>query len=481
MVFRTCSPIMAAEVHGLDDIRAQLDTEAETAAREAAQLLEDVRTFIGRFCVLPDAHALNAVALWAAHAHMVKHFYTTPRLAVLSPEAWSGKTRLLEVLDLLVPQSMLALSPSPATIFRKLAKEQITLLIDECDAIFRQRGKDDTNEDLRALLNAGYKRGAKIPRCVGPKHDVVDFEVFAAVALAGLGDLPDTIMSRSVILRLRRRAPHEPVEPFRTREQDSPGHALRDRLARWASVVGPSVGAAWPVLPDGIADRPAECWEPLLAVADAAGGDWPTTARSACLALCKVAQDRRASLGIRLLMDLRTIFGDADALHTETILQRLIAGEDYGLDADAPWGDLHDKPLGKRGLASMLAKYNVRPVKVRVGGSVLQGYRREHLGDAWVRYLPSAPGTAQSEQPEHPEHRAPSGRSNGAAPPASVPVVPDVPDLRHPERSTVLCRDCRHFNAELDEDGMGSCLKLNCETWPAVAFMCEHFSEKGTR
>src|ERR1022692_4832437 len=146
----------------------------------------------GAFCVFPDEHCLIAVTLWAAHAHMVTHFHTTPRLAVLSPEASSGKTRVLEVLDLLVPQSLLTLNASPAAIFRTLAKQQITLLFDEVDAVWSKRGQDDTHEELRALPNSGYKRSATIPRCVGPKHEVVSFPVFCAVALAGIGDLPDT-------------------------------------------------------------------------------------------------------------------------------------------------------------------------------------------------------------------------------------------------------------------------------------------------
>ena len=82
-----------------------------------AQLLSDVRTFISRFCVFPDNHCLTAVTLWAAHTHMVEHFYTTPRLALLSPEPSSGKTRVLTyriahlIRDLRVrPESILAIT-----------------------------------------------------------------------------------------------------------------------------------------------------------------------------------------------------------------------------------------------------------------------------------------------------------------------------------------------------------------------------------
>jgi hypothetical protein len=396
---------------------------------DSPRLLNEVRAFIGRFCVFPDEHCLTAVTLWAAHAHMVEEFHITPRLAVLSPEPASGKSRVLEVLDLLVPESFLTLNASPAAVFRTLANKQITLLFDEVDAIWNKRGQDDTHEDLRALLNAGYKRGAKIPRCVGPKHEVQEFKVYCAVALAGLGDLPDTIMSRAIILRMRRRAPQEPIEPFRSRIQESEGHELRDRLAAWALSVGSVAGKAWPELPPGIVDRPAEVWEPLIAIADAAGGEWPALARTACVELCRVAEDRRASLGIRLLSDLRIIFeraGNPEALHTETVVDRLVNGDDNGLDADAPWGDLHGKPLAKRGLASMLARYNVRPTKVTVGGRSLQGYRREHLWDAWTRYLP--PVSSTLARPELPEFSA----SLGAEP---VPAIPGIPQIRTGERA----------------------------------------------
>lgn len=392
-----------------------------------SKLLDDIKFFIARFCVFPDEHSLTAVTLWAVHTHMIEHFHTTPRLALLSPEASSGKTRVLEVLDLLTPDSLFTLSASPASIFRTLAKTQVTLLFDEVDAIWNRRGKDDTHEDLRALLNAGYKRGSAIPRCVGPNHEVVNFSVYCAVALAGLGDLPDTIMSRSVIIRMRRRSPHEPIEPFRSRRHEPIGYAIRDRLAEWADTVGEATGSAWPELPEGIVDRPAEVWEPLLAVADAAGGNWPEAARKACVELYKVASDRRVSLGVRLLADTRIIFGRADALHTEIILERLIGSDLYGLDADAPWGDLQGKPLSKRRLASILRPYSIRPRKVTVGGRSLQGYRREHLWDAWERYLPPL-DTAEAELEESPEF-------DNHTEEASVPPVPEVPDKRPPERA----------------------------------------------
>lgn len=397
-----------------------------------AVILDDIRKFIRRFCVFPDAHCLTAVTLWAAHAHIIDRFYTTPRLALVSPEPESGKTRVLEVLNLMVPNPMLAFSASPAAIFRTLAEGTLTLLFDEIDTIWSARGQDDNHEDLRALLNAGYKRGATIPRCVGPKHEVQQFSVFCAVALAGIGAMPDTILTRSIIIKMRRRAAGEPVEPFRLRQHEPEGHKLRDRLTRWCAEIGAGAGDAWPTMPPGIVDRPAEIWEPLLAIADAAGGHWPDTARAACMALCEAAKDRRVSLGVRLLADLRTIFGEEDTLYTKTIIGRLLKPEAHGLDADAPWGDIKGREISDRVLASLLKKYGIKPVKVREGGvgDDLQGYRRADLWDAWQRWLP--PTSGQAEHPEQAEQAR-----NGAA----VPLVPDVPDVRTSGSAAPLARD----------------------------------------
>lgn len=407
-----------------------------SAAQTGAELLDDLRIFVGRFVAAPQPEALDAVVLWAAHAHMAGFFYTSPRLALLSPEPGSGKTRVLEVLYPVVARPMFSFSASPAAIFRKLAQEDHTLLFDEVDAIFTRKGKDDGNEDLRALLNAGYRRGATIPRCVGPRHEVQEFGVFAPVALAGLGDLPDTVMTRSVIIRMRRRAPSERIEQFRMRIHEPQGTVLRDRLAVWAEAVGPQVGEAWPELPPGVVDRDAEIWEPLLAVADEAGGHWPDTARRACVALLKVAHDREVSLGVRLLADVRTVFGDQDAMATVDILEHL-----NSLD-EAPWGDLYGKKMEPRALARMLSRYGVKSTSVKDGGRVLRGYRREVLWDAWERYL--APASADALPPLPPSqtaaHRvqddvgpvadARAGAATVALPPLPATVA-EVADVAH--------------------------------------------------
>jgi hypothetical protein len=186
---------------------------------DGAKLLNDVHAFVGRFVAYPSEHAQIAHALWIAHTHLMDCWDSTPRIAFLSPEPGSGKTRALEVSELLVPNPVAAVNVSPAYLFRKVADENgaPTLLFDEIDTVFGPRAKE--NEEIRGLLNAGHRKGAVAGRCVVRGKEVFTEELaaYCAVAMAGLGYLLDTILTRSVVVNMRRRAPNETVEPYRRR------------------------------------------------------------------------------------------------------------------------------------------------------------------------------------------------------------------------------------------------------------------------
>jgi hypothetical protein len=362
------------------------EQEAALLASDAS-LLADVEAFLARFIAYPSEHARIAHVLWIAHVHAMEAWESTPRIAFLSPEPGSGKSRCLEITEMLVPRPVEAVNVTPAYLFRKVAAEEgrPTILFDEIDTVFGPKAKD--NEEIRGLLNAGHRRGAVAGRCVvkGKIIETEEIPAYCAVALAGLGSLPDTILTRSVIVRMRRRAPTENVEPFRRRVHGAEGEALRDRLARWAGGIEHSLTKAWPEMPAGIHDRDADVWEPLLAIADAAGGDWPERARVS--AVTHVTESKRStpSLGVRLLSDLKTIFGGEERLSTEAILHELHRIE------EAPWGDIRGKALDARGLARRLSEYDIKPVPVRFGATVAKGYRREDFHDAWSRYLSPPP------------------------------------------------------------------------------------------
>jgi hypothetical protein len=364
--------------------------------RTGADLLDDVDAFLAGYIVFPTDDARAAVSLWILHCHAIEAFESTPRLALISPEKGSGKTRSLEVLALLVPEPMHAVNMSPAALFRVIAEKQPTLLLDEADT-YLGNVIAKQHEELRGLINAGHRRGATVYRCevAGKTVRGVEFPAFAACALAGIGDLPDTILDRSVIVAMKRRAPDEHVTPFRERIARPGAELLRASIARWAGDHVVALEQAWPEMPDGITDRAADIWEPLLAVADAAGGDWPERGRSAAVAICNARAQRDPSLGVLLLGDCQRLFTerDVDRLTTENLVEALT-----GLD-DAPWGDLRGKPLDARGLARRLRKYEVRPGNHRFDENVLKGYRREDFHDAWNRYLPPVADVAHVAHP----------------------------------------------------------------------------------
>lgn len=371
-------------------------TQQSSAPIDGAALLDEVERFHRRFNVFPREAAYVAVALWDAHAHLLDAFDGTARIAFLSPEPGSGKSRALEIIETLTPRAATTVNASANALFRLVEAPEgtPTLLFDEIDTVFGP--KAGGNEEVRGFLNSGYRRGGKSLRCVGDgsNQNAAWFSSFCAVAMAGLGSLPDTILTRSVIIRMRKRAPNETVEPYRRRTHEKQGNALRDQLAKWADTVREQVADAWPEMPEGVSDRPADVWEPLLAVADAAGGDWPKRARAACLELvCAANENDEASFGIRLLTDLRdAVFCGADRMPTAVILECLL-----GMD-DGPWADLDDKPLNSRSLAKLLGQYMtvgnkpIKPRGIRTPSGFPKGYYAEDLADAWTRYCPPPPG-----------------------------------------------------------------------------------------
>ncbi|MFE4872474.1 DUF3631 domain-containing protein [Streptomyces sp. NPDC056682] len=260
---------------------------------DGAALLDEVEAFHRRFNVLPSENAYAAVVLWDAHAHLLDCFGITPRLAFLSPTPAVGKTRALGVVSTLTPNPMYV-TASAARYCRALSNPdgRPTLLLDEADTACGPRA--DVDGALRSLLNIGHRADSVVhQQAADPALSVRTYSPYAAVALAGLGSLPESVTSRSVIIRMCQAAPTARLEPFRPSKHTAEGHALRDRLAAWADTVKPGMADARPAMPSAPPTRCAAVWEPLLAVADTAGGDWPQRARAAYTTLANETNEGR--------------------------------------------------------------------------------------------------------------------------------------------------------------------------------------------
>ncbi|WP_433549436.1 DUF3631 domain-containing protein [Streptomyces sp. CA-294286] len=356
-------------------------------ASEGAQVLADLLAQIRRYVVLPSEEAFTAVTLWVAATHLQTAWQHAPRLAIVGPAKRCGKSRLLDVITETVHEPLITVNASAAAVFRSITETPPTLLVDEADTIFGSAKVAEKNEEMRGLLNAGHQRNRPTLRVSGPNHEVSKFPTFAMAALAGIGDLPDTIMDRSIVIRMRRRRPGEKVEEFRTFRDTPALHALRDRIVAW---LGPLHAKAMDLTPSmPVEDRAADTWEPLIAVAELAGGPWPALARTACLAMTQheAEQDQdNSSLSIRLLADIRRAFaaeGDPSAIRTGRLLDLL------NQDDESPWPGYTDNGLTPRGLQILLKDYSIRSANRRFPGNVqARGFTRLQFADAWARYCP---------------------------------------------------------------------------------------------
>lgn len=386
------------------------------------EYLAKTEAFLRRYVAFPSEHEPVAVALWIAHAHFVDAFDVSPILAVTSAEKRSGKTRVLDCVSALVPRPLRQALPSEAVVYSALAERpRFTLLIDEADAIFGGR-QAEKYEGLRAVLNSGNRKGTPVLRVqwVNRKRAVETLDVFGAKAIAGIGNLPDTVADRAIPIRMRRKASYEPVARWREREIP----AIAEDIGRPANPFEPvsgtdgadgtgvEVGVLPHVdLPDELNDRAQDGWETLFVVAKLAGGDWPKRAYNAALAL-NTDSDASLTTGTRLLADIRTVFGQATYLPTTELLDGL-----YNIE-DSPWSDWYGRLMTPKALAHMLSAFDIHPRNQRMNGTRVRGYLRADFEDAWVRYLPDSVWTLASAEPDT-ETETPTSRS--------VPSVLSVP------------------------------------------------------
>jgi hypothetical protein len=386
---------------------------------ELAATLAEVAVYVRRYVVLTEAQ-LVAVVLWIAHTHAIDAAEQSPYLAITSATKRSGKTRLHDVLEQLVARPWRVISPSEAVVFRKLAAARPTLLLDEVDAIWSGNGSE-RHEGLRAILNSGNRRGTVVPRCAGPQGtQLVDFAVFGPKALAGIGRLPDTVADRAIPIRLRRRTPTETVERFRQREAAEAAEPLARSLASVVHDLIRKLAAARPALPDELDDRAADGWEPLLAIADAAGGDWPQCARRAAVELSGEQDEQDDAIPLRLLADVHAVFEarGTDRIATVELLEALAE------DAEAPWATWHrGERMSPRALADLLRPFSIRSRTIRLDDETPKGYMRESFEDAWSRYMPPQPPTSGLRNATPPQPASAKGLSGACASATSESVA----------------------------------------------------------
>jgi hypothetical protein len=454
----------------------------EAQGFNGAEILDRVSEFIRRYVHLSDAQARIA-AVWVAHTHGIGAATSTPYLNVNPAVKQSGKTRLLEVFELLVSKPWLTGRVTAACLVRKVDQVRPTLLLDESDAAFS--GEKEYAEALRGILNTGFYAGGVASCCVGQGANITfkDFRTYCCKAIAGLSQLPDTVADRSIPIRLQRKKPGEVVGRFRRRKQKDEAGEIKAQVSDWMQSIVDRLRHAEPSLPDELSDRQQDGIEPLLAIADEAGGPWPAAVRAAAVEIFRSAAAEDQNVGVQLLGDIQAIFdsiGD-DKISSADLLEKLKEIE------TSPWADWgKGKGLTVNGLSRLLKPFGVCPRTVRLEDRTAKGYLRESFIDSWERYLPRVTprGDLQTVTPSQPacslDETQFSNRNTkadvtvrkSASDPHEHCIVTDV-TFQNPPREGVVpeqgsfpqtlpsCPGCGSFALYSEKDGGVTC--MTCE------------------
>ncbi len=400
------------------------DNPAPEAEISGPEILDRLRTALTRYVVLPTPEAADAVTLWIAATHVQPAWAHAPRLVIRGPEKRCGKSRLLDIVEATCHLPLITVNASTAAVYRSIGSDNPpTLLVDEADTIFGPKA-GDANEDLRGLLNAGHQRSRPAIRWDASRHRLETMPTFAMAALAGIGNMPDTIEDRAVIIRMRRRAPGEHVDPYRHRRDRPALRTIAELLTGWLRAHHDELQDAEPAMP--VEDRAADTWEPLVAVADLAAAHWPDRARHTVLTLTADAeQAATVSTCVQLLTDCRAAFAADQALPTALLLARLKH------DPEAPWTTHGPAGLTAMRLGVMLRDYDIRSANMRFpNGQQAKGYQRADFTDAWTRYCP--PETSQAGYPSQPSQPSQARSERDGLPPwdgSSRPNTESRPSL----------------------------------------------------
>ncbi len=351
-----------------------------------SDVLNELEEVIHCFVVLSN-EAAAAVALWILHTHALDAAQISPRLAILSPTKRCGKSTMLKLLGTLVRKPLTTANLTAAALFRGIEAYEPTLLVDEADTFLEAR------EDLRGVLNAGHDRqSATVLRCAGEELEPRLFRVFAPVAIAAIGRLPDTLMDRSVVIEMRRKTGSERVDRFTRAEREGLAGVPR-RCVRWVADNLAALRTARPAALAGIDDRAVDNWEALFAIADRAGDDWPKRARAAAKALsgARAEAEDGDDLAVQLLSDVRLVFAEGG---DERVTSKALTSALAALEG-RPWSEIsRGRPITDRLVARLLGRFRVKPKSIRVGDATPKGYLLDDLRDAFARYLAAPAATS---------------------------------------------------------------------------------------
>jgi hypothetical protein len=361
-----------------------------------ARRLDQAKAFLLRKWAPPNDAVADLIILWCAGCHMTDQemrllFMSYPRLFVGTKGPGAGKSTLLRLLagpingqsDGLAPRGEWTSDPSAPSLRALLHGQRAAIFLDQADT---KQGNGDFPAETKTILLQGYMKGATVTRGGNTNTGKVNrYRVDGPICMAGLWDaflsMPnmDDVRSRTLMLLCGKRRPTHKLERLDWRDDAPTLQGHHDALAAWAETVKHEVAAARPSM-EGFDDRERDITEPLIAVADAAGGDWPERARNAVRVVCRGATDEMTKPEPRnpfevLMRDLGLVWApEEDRLPTREIVERLRELP------NSAWSRFRTPQDAGRELVKILRPEGVEPSTFRMPQSdPVKGYWRDEL------------------------------------------------------------------------------------------------------
>ncbi len=340
-----------------------------------ARLATDIVGSLKRHIVMTDDEALTT-AMWVLHAYTLDAFRISPILTLASPTKRCGKTTTLSILTYMAPRPLAASKITAPTVYRAVDEASPTLLLDEADTFIH------TGKGLIGILNSGHSREGAYA-WVTEQRRPRKFSTWCAKVIAIIGSLPDTLADRSIVVSLRRKRSDEQVTPIRM-EIEAEFLDLRRQCVRWAMDNIQALTQSDPVIPDGLHNRVADNWRPLLAVAEQIGGRTVQRVHEAATRMADLDPTQRKHVAELLLEDVSDILSESKGsfITSDALVTALNQME------DRPYAELSSgRPMTKTKLAMILRPFGIAPTVARRRNTVVRGYHAAAFDEAIKRYV----------------------------------------------------------------------------------------------
>ena len=403
-----------------------------------AELLGEIEAVIMRHVVLSEP-AAAALAVWVLHSYTFELRDTVAYMAIESPEKRCGKTTLLSVLAAMASKSLIASNITVGALFRAIHTCTPTLFIDEADTFLAgnsiMRGIINSGNTRRTAyvlrLSAGKKGNAVRGRLAGTlappnpndKADAQDcvpttmsdirtiaspnlnnraaqqrnptmedgvtadspdiglkkYSCWCPKVIAMIGEVPDTIADRSIVVKMARKLTTETCAPLSELNTAD----IKAKCARFALDTRDVIAQYPKIAGEGLNDRAADTFDPLFVIARLAGEEWEEKLRAAALALSSTADIENSGSG--LILDIMDILNEngGEKMFSRDIVTIL---RECSMKSQA----FKSLNINEHQMARILRPYGVKPVAIRIGKEVRNGYMAADFREAMKRYVSKA-------------------------------------------------------------------------------------------